>query len=239
MNTLFFLSDGKTVRERLLDMRAAGNKEFSVKLHPGVDNVLGLRLPQLRKLAAEIAKGDWERYLSAPGDLYMEERMLHGMVLGCIPVNDFENYLNLVAQFVPTVNSWSVCDSFNFAGGRKFIAKNDREIFTWLQQWLKSDREYEVRFGIVMLMQYYVREEYLDELKQLLGAVGHTGYYVSMALAWAISVIIVKFPDEGIAWLKTRPTDKVTVGRAIQKCIDSYRVSAENKEILRKFRREL
>lgn len=239
MSAEFVLSDGLTVRERLLAMRENGNKEFSAKLHPGVDNVLGLRLPQMRKLASEIARGDWKTYLSAPGDFYMEERMLHGMVLGCIPVNDTDEYLNLVAQFVPIINSWSVCDSFNFAGGHKFIAANDRKIFSWLQQWLASSWEYEVRFGIVMIMQHYIREEYLEEVKRLLSSVSHNGYYVSMALAWAISVIIVKFPEQGIAWLKKCPTDKTTVSRAIRKCLESYRISAENKEILRDFRREL
>lgn len=237
MNCNFTFPDGSTVRQRLLSLQAKGNKTFSAKLHPGVENVLGLRVPDLRKLAAEIVKADYQTYLAAPGNFYMEERMLHGMVLGLVPVHNTDAYLNEVAGFVHTINSWSVCDTFTFSGRRKFISKNAQKVYAWLTEWLESDAEYEVRFGIVMLMQYYLSEPYLADILQRFSSIRHRAYYVSMALAWAISVVIVKFPAEGMAWLRSQPVDKETMKRSIQKCIDSYRISPELKEELRAMRK--
>lgn len=110
-------------------------------------------------------------------------------------------------------------------------------MYAWLVEWLESDAEYEVRFGIVMLMQYYLSEPYLADILHRFSSIRHRAYYVSMALAWAISVIIVKFPAEGMAWLRSQPVDKETMKRSIQKCIDSYRISPELKEELRAMRK--
>lgn len=235
----FTFPDGSTVRQRLLSLRANGNKQFTEKLHPGVENVLGLRVPDLRKLAKEIAQADYKTYLSAPGNFYMEERMLHGFVLGLIPVRNTDDYLDEVAKFVRIINSWSVCDTFVFSGRQKFVCKDEKKIYSWLTAWLESEAEYEVRFGVVMLMQHYLTEPYLADILQRFSCIRHKAYYVSMALAWAISVVIVKFRKEGMAWLRSRPVDIETMKRSIQKCIDSYRISPELKEELRAMRKEL
>ena len=108
-----FRLDGLTVKEHLLILAEEGNHKFTEGLHPGVEHVLGIRLPALRKLAARIAKADWERYFDTADGFYMEERMLQGMVLGCIrPDEDVEVYLHRVTRFVWIINSWSVCDTF-------------------------------------------------------------------------------------------------------------------------------
>lgn len=230
------LSDGLTVRERLLAMQADSNKEFTRRLHPGVENILGLRVPALRQLAAEIARCDWRRYLEDPGSYYMEERMLHGMVLGKIRIDNTDTYLEMVGDFVKRINSWSVCDTFDFSGGRKFVDKNSDKIFEWLRTFIDSEAEYSVRFGVVMLLKYYINDCYLDAVEKTLGSISHTGYYVSMAVAWTIAEILIKYPDRGTAWLHTRPVDAQTMRRAIQKAIESYRIDPARKELLRKFR---
>ena len=104
--------DGKTVKEHLLHLSEYGNKPFTKGLHPGVEHILGIRIPDLRKLAARIAKReDWRDYLETAGTFYMEERMLQGMVLGYIhPDEKLECYLDRVSRFVRLINSWSVCD---------------------------------------------------------------------------------------------------------------------------------
>ncbi len=150
------LPDGRTVKETLLAMQADSNKEFAARLNPGIENVLGLRIPQLRKLAKIIARHQCEQYLSAPGDFYMEERMLHGMVLGEIDMDDIDGYLQRVAVFVRSINSWSVCDTFDFKGKRRLVERYPSLIRQWLLQWLDSDREYEVRFAVVMFMKYFI-----------------------------------------------------------------------------------
>jgi len=237
MTNRFQFSDGTGVRARLLSLCSGGCKEFAQKLNPGVEHVLGLRVPDMRALAREIARGDWRSYLASPGDFYMEERMLHGLVLGQIRISDVDEYLRLVDKFVRKINSWSVCDVFTFAGGRRFVSENSRRLEKWLCGWLSSDGEYEVRFGVVMLLKYFITEEYLPKVLGALERVGHPAYYVRMAVAWAISECVAKFPVRTVEWLRAAPLDSAIVNKAIQKSIESYRVTDECKSLLRTMRR--
>lgn len=232
------LPDGSTPRERLLALCANGNKPFTQGLHPGVENILGLRVPDLRALAKEIAHADWRDYLKSPGDLYMEERMLHGLVLGQIKVDDAEEYLRLVDQFVMGINSWSVCDTFSFAGKKRFVDANHAIVLERLTAYMHSSTEYAVRFGVVMLMHYFLDSGNTDWFMNQMESVTHQGYYVRMAIAWAVSVAFVKSPDAMTARLRGSSLDDFTFNKAISKITDSYRVTAADKETLRTLRRK-
>ena len=230
--------DGLTIKEHLLQLAERGNKKFTESLNPGVEHILGIRVPDLRKLAAHIAKGDWEAYLDAADTYYMEERMLQGMVLGCIrPDADTEVYLHWVTQFVWNINSWSVCDTFKFGGGKKFIEANKDRLWEYLKTWMHAEGEYEIRFGVVMAMQHFIDEEHLDELFSLYDGIRHEGYYVRMAVAWALSVCFVKFPERTLAYLKQNSLDKFTYNKALQKITESYRVDAATKDVIRAMKR--
>ena len=231
------LPDGRTVKETLLAMQADSNKEFAARLNPGIENVLGLRIPQLRKLAKIIARHQCEQYLSAPGDFYMEERMLHGMVLGEIDMDDIDGYLQRVAVFVRSINSWSVCDTFDFKGKRRLVERYPSLIRQWLLQWLDSDREYEVRFAVVMFMKYFIGQGNPSDFLQLMAGVKHRGYYVSMAVAWGISICYVKYRDITLEYLASCNLDDFTYNKSVQKMIESFRVSREDKEMLRSMKR--
>jgi len=235
-NETFVLPDGKTPLDRLLALRKNGNRHFVSSLHPGVDNVLGLRVPDVRALAKEIAAADWRTYLRSAGSRYMEERMLHGLVLGQIKPGDADSYLELVSDFVGKINSWSVCDTFDFAGKGKFVARHYDKIWQWLLDYLTDSREYAVRFGVVMLMKYYVDESIFKTLLERLADVRHDGYYVRMAVAWALSVAFVKHPSECYVWLKDAPLDDFTFSKTISKICDSYRVSPSDKALVRALR---
>ena len=153
-----YLLDGLTVKEHLLRLAEEGNKPFTESLNPGVEHVLGIRIPALRRLAARIARTDWEAYLDTADTFYMEERMLQGMVLGCVkPDADVEVYLHRVTKFVWIINSWSVCDTFKFGGGKKFIATHADRPWEYLKEWMRAEGEYEVRFGVVMAMSLFHR----------------------------------------------------------------------------------
>lgn len=230
--------DGLIIKEHLLQLAERGNKKFTESLNPGVEHILGIRVPDLRKLAARIAKGDWEAYLDAADTYYMEERMLQGMVLGCIrPDADVEVYLHRVTQFVWNINSWSVCDTFKFGGGKKFVEANKDRLWEYLKTWMHAEGEYEIRFGVVMSMQHFIDEEHLGELFSLYDGIRHEGYYVRMAVAWALSVCFVKFPERTLAYLKQNSLDKFTYNKALQKITESYRVDAATKEVIRAMKR--
>lgn len=230
--------DGLTIKEHLLQLAERGNKKFIESLNPGVEHVLGIRVPDLRKLAARIAKDGWEAYLDTADTYYMEERMLQGMVLGCIrPDADIEVYLHRVTCFVWNINSWSVCDTFKFGGGKRFIEANKDRLWEYLKTWMRAEGEYEIRFGVVMAMQYFIDEEHIEELFSLYNAIRHEGYYVRMGVAWALSVCFVRFPERTLAYLKQNTLDNFTYNKALQKIIESYRVDAGTKDVIRAMKR--
>ena len=116
--------------------------------------------------------------------------------MGCIrPDEDVEVYLHRVTRFVWIINSWSVCDTFKFGGGKAFIRRNEARLWEYLKEWMKASGEYEVRFGVVMGMSYFLDEAHLEEYLSLLDGIRHEGYYVRMAVAWALSFCFVKFPE--------------------------------------------
>lgn len=230
--------NGMTVKENLLQLAGDGNKKFTESLHPGIEHVLGIRIPALRRLAAQIAKDDWQSYLRTADTYYMEERMLQGMVIGHLKMKDTEEYLALVAKFIPLINSWSVCDTFDFCGKQRFVDKNKEKVWQFLEQWMASDKEYEIRFGVVMAMGHYIDEEYIDKVLLRMDRISHEGYYVKMAVAWSLSVCYVKFPEKTMNYLKKNHLDDFTYNKALQKIVESYRVSAEDKEAIRSMRRK-
>ena len=125
-------------------------------------------------------------------------------MLGCIrPDEDVEVYLHRVTCFVWMINSWSVCDTFKFAGGQRFVDRHAGRLWEYLKQWMNADGEYEVRFGVVMSMSYFVDEAHLEELLACYDSIRHEGYYVKMAVAWALSVCFVKFPERTMEYLKS------------------------------------
>lgn len=230
--------NGLTIKENLLQLAENGNKKFTESLHPGIENVLGIRIPALRRLGTQIAKDDWESYLQTADTYYMEERMLQGMVISNLKMKDTEAYLSLVARFIAIINSWSVCDTFDFYGKQRFVDKNKKRVWLFLEDRMKSDKEYEIRFGVVMAMAHYIDEEYIDNVLQWMDRISHEGYYVKMAVAWALSVCYVKFPQKTMNYLKENHLDDFTYNKALQKIIESYRVSTEDKEIIRSMKRK-
>lgn len=222
--------DGMTIDEALLSLAAKGNRKFTQSLHPGVSNILGLRLPDMRMLARRIAQsaeiGD---YLAAPGSAFMESRMLHGLVLGQLKVIDTDHYLRLVSRFVSTICSWSVCDCFDFAGKHRFVKANRDTVRDFLISWLSSEHEYEVRFGVVMLMKYYLKIDGAEAVLRLMEKVAHSAYYVRMAMAWAVSAACATDAAVTLGWIAEGHLDPSTLAMAIRKIRESRRISEEDK----------
>ena len=233
-----YLIDGHTIQEEFQDLACRANKPFTQGLHPGVPHVLGLRIPDLRSLAKRIASKDWETYLSEAGEYYMEERLLQGLVLGYVHPDDIEIYLQRVTRFVHLINSWSVCDTFSFAGGYPFVIKHQERIWSFIEDRMKSEQEYEIRFGVVMAIKYFINQQYIDELFKRLDCISHDGYYVKMAIAWAISVCYVKFPTRTLEYLSHTKLDDFTYNKSLQKILESYRVSDFEKKVIKSMKRK-
>ncbi|ARK20868.1 DNA alkylation repair protein [Sporosarcina ureae] len=225
-----------TIRKQIFELQEASYQKFISALIPNIDNVLGVRMPELRKLAKEIAKGDWRTYLQTANDEYFEEVMLQGLVIGYAKA-DVEELLTYVETFVPKIDNWSVCDSF--CTGLKFTKQNKERVWSFLQPYMISDKEYELRFGIVMLLDYYIEPDYIDRVLDLLDDVQHEGYYAKMAVAWALSICFVKLPDQTMKYLTgDHSLDLFTYNKALQKITESTRVGADVKEIIRGMKRK-
>lgn len=221
------------IRQEIEQLAENDYKKFSASLLPGVDKVLGVRLPQLRKLASRIAAGDWQHYLAAEPD-YFEEVMLQGMVIGAIKVTP-EERLQYMADFIPKINSWSVCDSF--CSGLKFTNKNQELVWDFLQPYLHSGKEYQIRFAVIMMMDYYLTAAYIDSVLPLLDGVAHDGYYVKMAVAWALATALAKQPEKTWDYFQHHHLDADTWKKTIQKCLESRRIPEEQKAALRQMRK--
>ncbi|MDK9712063.1 DNA alkylation repair protein [Acidaminobacter sp.] len=204
-----------------------GYQKFASALLPGTTNLLGVRLPILRQIAGDIAKGDWPHYLSTPTDTYFEETMLQGMVIGFVTKKTGgvdrrkpQTYLSLKSDtrgqtylsskddtwdqtysslksdmrgqtysylkaFIPRIDNWSVCDSF--CAGLKFAKDRREEVWPFLMECLKSDHEFEFRFGAVMLLNHYLTHDWIDNVLEALFTHTHKDYYAKMAIAWGLS----------------------------------------------------
>lgn len=218
------------LQKELEGMAQKDYKKFSASLLPGVKNLLGIRLPQLRKMAKEMADEDWKYYLSWENARYFEEVMLQGMILGYAkaPVTEILEYTE---RFIPKIDNWSVNDSFctTFRSADKYPG----EVWDFLMKYQDSHQEFEVRMVAVMLMSHYLKPDYIQKVFEVLTSLDATEYYASMAVAWAFATAWAKFPDETRDWLAAHSIEKKTYRRMLQKCIESRRIKDEDKQWMR------
>ena len=233
------------VLENLRDLQDLKYRDFHTKLIPGADKDLfiGVRMPQLRKYMKQIAKdGEANQVIenileiaeAGKEPLYYEERVICGILIG-MTIKDYDTWENLARRFVPLIDNWAVCDGA--CASMKVIAKHQHEAWPFLKKYLEDNREYYIRFGVVMLMDWFIDEEYIDRVLLELQKAKTDDYYAMMAVAWALSVCFVKFPEKTMEVIKTGSLDVVTHNKTIQKIRESYRVDAETKKELQNYRR--
>ncbi len=224
------------LRQQLANMAEPKYQKFHAALLPGIDNVLGIRTPILRKIAKELsATSDWRLFIENSTSIYYEEVMLQGMIIGSAKMEP-EERLAYIQLFVPRINNWAVCDIF--CGGLQKAVKKDKErMWKFIQPYLISEKEYEKRFGIVMLF-HFIEETYIDFILAYADTFRHEGYYARMGMAWLLSTCYVKFPEKTRKYLQQSKLETWTYNKAIQKTIESLRVTKEEKEILRAMKRK-
>ena len=228
--------DFEYIKNELIKNSEYEYKIFSSKLIPNIDNVLGVRLPFLRKLAKKIAKNDIaENFIYNYDDIYFEETMLKGLVIGYIDcdINKMFLYCDL---FVPKINCWSICDSF--CNTLKYLKEYKELTFKYLDKYINSDKEYYNRFAIVMYMTYFIDEQYIDKIFNHFDNVKSKEYYAQMSIAWALSIFYIKFPDKTLNYLMNCNLLDFTYNKTLQKIIESRQVSNEDKNFIRTLKRK-
>lgn len=230
------------IREQLEQLAESDYKKFNEKIVPGAQHMLGIRLPKLRELAKKTAKTEAEEYLrqaeaalNAGEMLYYEEIMLYGLVIGYAKFDDEKRKLWL-NRFIPHIDNWAVCDSCCMT--YKWMKKNPEYWWVYLEELMKAGQEYSVRFAVVCMLGHFVNDTYIEEILKWCSAIDCKAYYVKMAVAWAVSVCYVKYPERTEVFLKHNQMDDETQNKAIQKICDSYRVSREQKQTVRAYKRK-
>lgn len=230
--------DYQAVRRELEQLAEPEFQKFSSSLIPNIrqESMLGVRLPKLRKIARRIAKEDWRSYLEQAPDDSFEEIMLQGMILGYAEgeLAEIQQYID---SFLPKIDNWSVCDSF--CSGLKITRTYPVQMWEYLEPYLEDDREYYIRFAVVMLIFYYVQADYLDIALQKLEGICHESYYVKMAVAWAVSIYYLSFPDRTLEFLHNCRLDEYTFNKALQKIVESQKTDRETKNMIRAMRKRI
>jgi len=218
------------IRRRLFELQDLKYKEFTCKLIPTIDpdTVIGVRTPELRKLAKEYARTPQaDEFQAALPHKYYEENNIHGFLIENI--KDYDRAIQAMEAFLPFIDNWATCDSIS----PKVFKKHLPELYEKIKIWLKSDRTYTVRFGIGMLMSFYLDDSFREEMPALVAGIRSEEYYINMMIAWYFATALAKQHDAAMPFLEERRLDKWTHNKAIQKAIESYRISEETKAYLR------
>ncbi len=222
-----------SVREGLLALADERYRAFHQKLVPNVDpeRIIGVRSPALQRFGKALAKTpEAAAFLDCLPHYYVEENNLHGFLLSGL--RDYEEVMARLEVFLPYVDNWATCDGLS----PKVFKKEPEAVFEKVRDWLASEREYTVRFALVTLLGFFLDEHFRPEGLELAAALRREEYYIRMANAWYFSVALVKQYEAALPTIEQRRLDRWTHNKAIQKAVESYRVSAEHKAYLKSLR---
>ena len=225
----------KKLREQLLNYEETEYKKFTSSLIPGANNILGVRIPLLRNIAKEIAKDSPLEFLNNTTEIYFEETMIKGLIIGNMKA-EIDVILEQASLFIPKITNWSLCDSF--CAELKIVKKHKEKVWEYLEQYYKSEEPYEIRFAIVLMLFHFVDKDYIEKIIDVCDSIKNENYYVKMAVAWCLSVCFVKFPEITYAYLKNNNLDNETQNKTIQKIRESLRVEESVKEDLKGLKRK-
>ena len=223
------------LRNELYKLADEKYKKFQSGLCPNTDNIIGVRMPKIRQIAKQISKESGIKFLDTYKPEYYEEKLVYGMVIGYtkMTIKERQKYLD---KFIPTIDNWAVCDGA--CSTYKFTIDNQEKMWDYIQKYVNTNNEFEVRFSVVMMMIYYINDEYIDKVLEIYNNINLDKYYVKMAIAWGISVAFVKYEEKTMKFLKSKNNklDKFTYNKSLQKIIESYRVDDSTKDIIRKMK---
>lgn len=223
----------KEVVERLFSMQDLDYKSFHGKLIPNVDEkaIIGVRTPELRKYAKEFAKTDHAKeFIKILPHKYYEENNLHAFVLE--QIKDFDTCVEQVERFLPYVDNWATCDMMT----PKVFQKNLPQLLEKIRVWIKAEDTYTVRFAIEMLMKYFLDDAFDVIYPKMVAEVKSEEYYINMMIAWYFATALAKQYESILPFIENKMLEPWTHNKAIQKAIESRRVSEEQKSYLRKLK---
>lgn len=224
--------DMETITEKILELQDMEYREFTARLIPDIDKkrIVGVRLPQLRTLAKEIVReGKGDAVLTELPHYYTDENNLHALVLA--ELKDYDRTVAELDRFLPYVDNWSTCDSMKPKTFKR--NENKEKLLAEIRRWLNSEHPFTIRFAISMLMTHFLDNDFREEYLDWVAAVENEHYYVRMMVAWYFATALAKQYDATLPYLMARRLKKWTHNKAIQKAIESLRITQEQKQLLR------
>ncbi len=222
----------QTIQARLFELQDIKYRDFQKKLIPTVNQeTIGVRTPELRRLAKELIKSeDYAEFLGALPHRFFDENQLHAFMIS--EIKDYSLCIKEVNRFLPYVNNWATCDQLS----PKAFKKHKTELLGEIDKWLKSDKTYTVRFAIGMLMQHFLDGDFDPSYPERVAKIKSEEYYVNMMRAWYFATALAKQYDAALPYIEQRSLDRWTHNKTIQKAVESYRITPEQKEYLRSFK---
>lgn len=225
----------KKLREQLLLMQDEEYREFQATLMPTVDKetVIGIRIPELRRFASAFSKTEQaEEFLNALPHSYYEENNLHAFLIE--KEKDYDRCIALLDRFLPYVDNWATCDMMS----PKILGRNRDRLIKEIYRWVESEDTYAVRYGINLLMKHYLDGEFSEEYLSLVAGLESEEYYVNMMRAWYFATALAKRYDQTLPFISKNRLDKWTHNKTIQKAVESYRITKEQKLYLKTLKRK-
>ncbi len=221
------------LQQQLFVLQDEEYRDFHSKLMPNIpkEDVIGIRVPVLRKFAKEFAKSDEkEKFLKELPHRYYEENNLHMMLL--VEMKDYDGCMQEMERFLPYINNWATCDF----PAPKCFEKHKKDVLEHIKIWIKSSQTYTVRYAIGMLMRLFLEDDFSAEYPQMVAEVSSEEYYINMMIAWYFATALAKRWDAVIPYIEQRKLSPWVHRKTIQKAVESYRITPGQKEYLKSFR---
>jgi len=223
----------KEIEKELLKLQDKNYKDFQSKIISNIESntIIGIRTPILRNYAKKLIKeGNYESFLEDLPHFYFEENQLHAFIIS--EISDQNECLNYLEKFLPFVDNWATCDQLT----PKTFKKNKKELVKHIKNWIHSKETYTIRFGIKMLMQYFLDNEFQPDYLNIVANINSNEYYVNMMRAWFFATALAKQYEVTLKYIEDNKLDKWTHNKTIQKAIESYRITKEQKDYLKQLK---
>ncbi len=221
------------IQKRLFELQDIKYRDFQSALIPNIEKstFIGVRTPEIKRFAKELkGSGEEIRFLFSLPHKYFDENQLHAFLI--MLDKDFDKALQSVIDFLPYINNWATCDQLS----PKCFYRSPEKLLPYIEEWISSDRPYTVRFGIGALMRYFLDERFDIKYASAVASIKSDEYYVKMMVAWYFATALAKQFDSVLTMIEETKLDIWTHNKAIQKAIESHRISDESKAVLRNLR---
>ena len=222
--------DKTDLNKKLYSLQDMKYRDMQIRIIPSInpESVIGVRTPELKRMATDVLKaGDYQEFLNELPHKFFEENQLQAFIISGI--KDLNECMEELEKFLPYVDNWATCDQMS----PKIFRKHRKELLTHIKKWIKAEKTYTVRFGVGMLMEHFLDEEFDPEYPAMVAEIRSEEYYVNMMIAWYFATALAKQYESVLPYLEQKRLDDWTHNKAIQKSVESRRITEEQKIYLK------